>query len=84
MRMTTSLHSRVRPLQQRLEKIAHTRAIERPQELIHMRRQMIDEWEGRARTAMWQLMRQQRQRVEGSPAPPMPSVRCKYWHGVTA
>lgn len=65
MRMTTMLHSRVRHLQQRLEKISHTRAIERPQELIHMRRQMLDEWEGRARTSMWQLMRQHRQRVEG-------------------
>lgn len=65
MRMATTLHSRVRNLQQRLQQLAHTRAIERPQELIHQRRQMLDEWDGRARTAMWQLMRQHRQKVEG-------------------
>ena len=65
MRMTTMLHSRVRNLQQRLVQLAHSRAIDRPQELIHMRRQIVDEWESRARTAMWQLMRQHRQRVEG-------------------
>ncbi len=65
MRMTAMLHSRVRNLQQRVQQLAHSRAIERPQELIHQRRQMIDEWDSRARTAMWQLMRQHRQRVEG-------------------
>jgi exodeoxyribonuclease VII large subunit len=65
MRMTTCLHARVRHLQQRVQQLSTCRAIARPQELIHMRRQMLDEWDGRARTAMWQLMRQHRQRVEG-------------------
>lgn len=65
MRMTTTLHTRIRHLQQRLEQLSHARAIARPQELIHMRRQMLDEWDGRARMAMWQLLRQHRQRVEG-------------------
>lgn len=65
MRMTTMVHSRVRNLQQQLERLAHTRALERPHELINMRRQLLDEWESRGRTAIWQLIRQQRQRVEG-------------------
>lgn len=65
MRMTTTLHTRVRHLQQRVEQLSQARAIARPQELIHVRRQLLDEWDGRARTAMWQLMRQHRQRIEG-------------------
>ncbi len=65
MRMTTIMHTRVRHLQQRVEKISQARVIQRPQELIQMRRQMLDEWDGRGRMAIWQLLRQHRQRVEG-------------------
>ncbi|MCC6510907.1 MAG: exodeoxyribonuclease VII large subunit [Pirellulaceae bacterium] len=65
MRLTTTLHSRLRHARERLDQLGRSRALAAPHELINMRRQLVDEWEMRGRAAMWQGLRNHEARMQG-------------------
>jgi exodeoxyribonuclease VII large subunit len=65
LRMATTLHSRLRHARERLTQLSNARTLVNPHELVNMRRQMLDEWEVRARAAMWHGLRRHEQRMQG-------------------
>ncbi len=64
MRMTTHLFSRLRHARERVEQLSRSTVVAKPHELIQMRRQLIDEWELRARAAVWNGHRSHQQRLQ--------------------
>jgi exodeoxyribonuclease VII large subunit len=64
-RMSNSLFTRLRHARERLHHLAGSRTLVNPHELISMRRQMLDEHELRAQSAVWQVFRSQQERMQG-------------------
>lgn len=60
-----AVRGRTHTLRSRLEQLADRSVLSRPHDIHNLRRQMIDEWEMRARSAIWNCWRAQRERVAG-------------------
>ena len=64
-RLTNCLRTRLRHARERLEHLGSARALVNPHQLIGMRQQTLDEWQTRARSAIWQSFRGQHERLQG-------------------
>ncbi len=58
-------YARLENLRHRVEQLGHARILANPHETVFMRRQMLDEFELRARNAAWNGLRSQNERLQG-------------------
>lgn len=65
LRATNTLRTRLRHARERLDHVRAARTLVNPHELVAMRRQLVDEWEMRAGSAAWQVLRSAQERLQG-------------------